>query len=88
MTETNLLIGSVSNDLYRVASLIHRGSDKTAARFLQESKRWTKELRHHPLKPYLKKIIQDIDQSHDLSLESGEKYLMYSVLLANYTLHN
>lgn len=45
--ETKLLVGSLSNDLFRVATLAQRGS-----------------------------------------LEAAERYLMYGVLLQNYTLHN
>lgn len=92
MTNKNkrLLIGSLSNDLYRVANLSYRGSTKAAERFFIESKRWTTDLKDVPLKSHAKKIITDL---HSLSmdsltsLETAEKLLMYSVLLQNYSLH-
>mgnify|MGYP001591085495 FL=1 len=89
MTNTKLLIGSLSNDLYRVATLSHRGS-RAASRFFEESKRWTEELRDHKLKPYIRKILNDLEstkyKSETLS-ENAETFLMYSILLQNYALH-
>ena len=84
-----MLIGSLSNDLYRVASLAHRGSKKAAIRFLNESKRWVNELSSHKLERYITNIIQDLesDDTTDISEERAEKLLMYSVLLQNYALH-
>ena len=77
MTDTQMLIGSLSNDLLRVANLIHRGSDKGAARFFVEAKRWSLELENKELKPYIKKIVADLDASDDhLTLEKAEKFLM------------
>lgn len=83
-----MLIGSLSNDLYRVSSLVQRGSIKAAARFLQESKRWSSELKNHDLKHYLRKIILDLE-NNDTHLDEAraEKLLMYSILLQNYALH-
>jgi len=89
MTDIKMLIGSLSNDLYRVASLTGRGSQKAADRFWRESKRWTAELSRQPLKGYIKNIILDIDSDNDLSVskEKAEKLLMYGVLLQNHSLH-
>lgn len=51
--------------------------------------RWVKELDNATLKPYIKKIILDIKtrlNSNSFSLETAERYLMYSILLQNYAL--
>lgn len=88
MTETKMLIGSLSNDLLRVANLTGRNSQKAADRFWKESKRWTAELSTKPLKRYIKNIILDINSDNDLSVsrEKAEKLLMYGVLLQNHSL--
>lgn len=79
------LLGALSNDLYRVATHTYQKSP-SATRFLKESRRWIEQLKIHPLPPHINKIVQDIsDTSPDLP--TAEKYLMYSVLLQNYTLH-
>lgn len=89
MTETQMLIGSLSNDLLRVANLTHRGSQTGAQRFLMEAKRWSTQLKDKEMKPYIQKIVIDISLSDEkLSLATAEKYLMYSILLQNYSLHN
>lgn len=85
-----MLIGSLSNDLFRVASLSQRGSTQAAQRFLLEAKRWAKPLKEHKIAPYIAKIASDITErnENDISIESAEKYLMYGILLQNYSLHN
>jgi len=90
MTDTTLLIGSLSNDLFRVVSLQQRGSETAAKRFLQEAKRWAEPLIHQADKEYIRNIAKDVHQgnSEDLSLATIEKYLMFGVLLQNYALHN
>ncbi len=89
MTDAKMLAGSLSNDLFRVASLSQRGSNKAAARFLKEAKRWSRQLQEKNSDKYIKKIAQDITlrKDNDISEESAEQYLMYGVLLQNYCLH-
>jgi len=89
MTTTKMLIGSLSNDLLRVANLTYRGSNTAAAKFMTESERWVQELSEHETKPYIANIIADIKlhSKHKLNLELADKFLMYSTLLQNYTLH-
>ncbi len=89
MNNTRLLIGSLSNDLYRSACSIQRGSPHVAKRFLEESKRWVAELQEVELKDYIKKILVDLKDSNytHLTMCEAEKYLMYSILLQNYALH-
>jgi len=71
MTDKMLLIGSLSNDLLRVATLTQRGSIKAAERFLHEAKKWAKELSQYHLKEYLTQIIDDVLSVTSLSLENA-----------------
>ncbi|MBP9797585.1 hypothetical protein KBC70_00365 [Candidatus Woesebacteria bacterium] len=88
-SETHMLIGSLSNDLFRVATLSQRGSNQAAERFLLEAKRWAKPLLDKKIAPYIVDIALDISERdiHDIELESAERYLMYGILLQNYSLH-
>lgn len=90
MTDTQMLAGSLSNDLFRVASLVARGSNKAASRFLNEAQRWSVQLEEKNTKSYIKNIAKDISKRSidDISQESAEKYLMYGTLLQNYCLHS
>lgn len=90
MTETKLLIGSLSNDLLRVANLIQRGSNQGALRFFKEAQRWSSQLTRYPMKPYIEKIVQEVNSEKEvdiLDMEKAERFLMYSILLQNYSLH-
>lgn len=89
MNDTQMLAGSLSNDLFRVASLTYRGSMRSSARFHEEARKWAKQLRAKSLPDYVKKITEDIlqDPQDSLDLEVAEKYLMYGILLQNYALH-
>lgn len=62
---------------------------KAAEKFWQQSTRWVKDLEHAQVKPYIKKIILEIKSrlgSNSLTVETAERYLMYSILLQNYAL--
>jgi len=87
--ETRVLVGALSNDLFRVASLAFRGADKGASRFLIEAKKRAAELEKAKTKKYIKKIAREISacDENEISTELAEKYLMYGVLLQNYALH-
>ncbi len=89
MSDTNLLIGSLSNDLLRLATFTHNGSP-SARRFLTEAKRWALPLQTADLPPHIKQIVEDISAAPPTltTLAQAERYLMYSVLLQNYALHN
>ncbi len=90
MNSTQMLLGSLSNDLFRVASCAQRGSTQAASRFLTEAKRWAISLQSQTVAAYIKTIANDIAQREvsDISIESAERYLMYGILLQNYTLHH
>ena len=88
MNNTKMLIGSLSNDLYRVATLANRGSIDNAKTFHKESQRWIRELEHKSLKPYMKQIILHLKKTDVNNIkQDAEDYLMYSILLQNYALH-
>lgn len=87
MSDYKLLIGSLSNDLFRVANLLHRGSQKGAERFFMESKRWTKELQNFSHKPYIQDIIKSLKNKKVVQEKDKEDLLMYGILLQNYALH-
>lgn len=83
-----VLAGSLSNDLFRVASLTQRGATKAAERFIQESKKWAKPLSQKNVPGYIKNIASDIASSdNEINMKTAEKYLMYGVLLQNYSLN-
>lgn len=90
MTDTQLLIGSLSSDLFRVASLTQRGSTTAATRFLQEARRWSNSIKNHKVPRYIMSIVEKVseDKEEHINMETAEKYLMYAVLLQNYTLHH
>lgn len=89
MKTTTQLVGALSNDLFRVASLTQRGSEVAAARFFQEAQARSHELQDHQLPPYLEKVITDVARREptDLSIISAERYLMYGVQLQNFAQH-
>lgn len=89
MSDTDLLIGSLSNDLLRLATFTHNGSP-AARRFLAESVRWATPLALADLPPHIKKIAEEISKLPPTlpTLTEAERYLMYSTLLQNYALHN
>ena len=90
MKKTKLLLGSIASDLYRVAMFAHRKSHKAAARFLQEAHRWRKDVKDDSIKPYIRKLLGELDTYKSYQpdrLDIAEKYLMFSVILQNYTLH-
>ncbi len=84
-----MLIGSLSNDLSRVANMMYKKSP-SAEIFFHEMFRWIKQLDSSSVKPYIQTILNDI-KSHEkmpqYSEERAETYLMYSILLQNYSLH-
>ena len=85
MNQTKLLVGSLSNDLLRVAKLTHRGSHQAASRFMTEAQHWGRQLADHQLQPYIKKIVSNVVSSQKTASQvDTERYLMYSVLLQNY----
>lgn len=81
----NQILGALALDLRRAAQGYYRGSEVMAARFAEEAKARKKELQNAALKPYLKKLLSNIDvilkQKDHKKL--AEDTLMYSVLFQN-----
>jgi len=82
MNKQQILLGSLSQDLFRIANFIHTGSHKSAERFWQETKRWTGELKKENNPIYLNKILSRLDKINfdPTSLEQGELLLTYGVI--------
>lgn len=89
MISTKLLVGSLSNDLFRVASLKQRGANKAAPRFLQEAKKWAEPLATQSDREYIRKIAKRVVAAKvtNISLAEAELYLMFGILLQNHALH-
>ncbi|PWU23250.1 hypothetical protein C5B42_03740 [Candidatus Cerribacteria bacterium 'Amazon FNV 2010 28 9'] len=90
MSETKLLVGSLSNDLFRVANLTQRGSSLAAMRFMIEAQKWAQQLQKENIASYIRDIAREITlcKTTEISLEMAERYLMYGILLQNYSLHS
>ncbi|MBD3279837.1 MAG: hypothetical protein GF390_03980, partial [Candidatus Pacebacteria bacterium] len=75
MTDAQVLVGSLSNDLFRVASLRQRGSIKAANRFLQEAKRWAEPLQKSDAAKYITEIAKDIavKKTDQISMKEAEQ---------------
>lgn len=70
----------MASDLKRVALGLHRGSNKMASRFLEESLKRKEELDMNEVPAYLIKIILKLDRKIE-----AEDALMYSTLIQNYS---
>jgi hemerythrin-like domain-containing protein len=74
------ILESLASDLKRVALGLHRGSNKMAARFLEESLKRKEELNINEVAPYIRKLLDHLDKKLD-----AEDALMYSTLVQNYS---
>jgi len=90
MTETKIIISSLSMDLKRVALGYYNGSEKTAQRFSEEALRRKEEVSNVEVKPYLRKFLNLLPDmlSQEDKQELAEDALMYSTLFQNYALKN
>ena len=86
MTENNLLLGSISNDLYRVAALTQRGSLRGAQTFFAQAQHWAGQVKSDAVAPYIQKILKTVMSQTEITLDTAEDMLMYSNLIQNYTL--
>lgn len=81
----NQILGALALDLRRVAQGYYRGSETMAVRFAQEARARKKELQNTNLKPYLKKLLlnlEDMLEERDHK-KLAEDALMHSVLFQN-----
>ncbi|MBU0618757.1 hypothetical protein KKD62_00815 [Patescibacteria group bacterium] len=89
MKNSKLILFSLASDLNRITNSIQRGSYATADRFSQEASQWLKQLSKTKQKPYVRQILNNLE--NDLlkannSLLKAEESLMYSTLLQNYAM--
>lgn len=82
-----VIIESMSMDLKRVALGLSRGSFTMANRFAQEAIKRKSEVDTSSIKPYLKKLLEKMEQSlkQDDKQKIAEDSLMFSTLFQNYT---
>lgn len=85
MNNNQIALASLAMDLKRVAVGYHRGSLVMAKRFFEEAIKRKKEINQTFLKPYLKKLLENLDK---LTLQKenqkiAEDALMYSILFQN-----
>lgn len=78
--KNKFILESLASDLKRVALGLHRGSNKMAARFIEESLKRKAELDLKEVAPYLRKFISKLDKKIE-----AEDALMYSTLIQNYS---
>ena len=74
------ILESLASDLKRVALGLNRGSSKMVERFLEEALKRRQEVEMNDVKPYIKKILNNLDEHIN-----AEDALMYSTLIQNYT---
>ncbi len=85
MTKTQLELASISMDLKRVALGYERNSNAMALKFSQEAQRRIRNLDHSYLKPYVKKLLLNLENVllQEDTQKVAEDALMYSTLLQN-----
>lgn len=79
-SKNKYILESLASDLKRVALGLHRGSNKMAQKFLDESLKRRKEVDLTNVKPYVRKILKNLDTKID-----ADDALMFSTLIQNYT---
>ena len=83
--DNKIIIESLVMDLKRVSLGYHRGSIKMAERFLEEARLRKDEVDTSKVKPYIKKLLQNIDLLADLNSDKiAEDSQMLSTLFQNY----
>ncbi|MBI2074207.1 MAG: hypothetical protein HYT83_00040 [Candidatus Levybacteria bacterium] len=85
MSKNQIALSSIAMDLKRVALGYHRGSIKTASRFLDEAIKRKSDVDTTTVKPYVKNLLQKIDslKKEKDTNRIAEDALMYSTLFQN-----
>lgn len=85
MNKNKIAFSSLAMDLKRVALSYHNGSLETAKRFLDEAIKRAEDVDKKSIKPYLKKILNNLDSFLDQkdNQKIAEDALMYSTLFQN-----
>jgi len=89
ISSQQVLLSSLSQDLYRVANFVHAGSIKSADRFWLEAGRHVKELLRAKNPPHLNKILMDLGKMDfdSTSIEQGELLLTYGLIAQSLAFH-
>ena len=78
------IFGALAMDLKRVALGYHRGSTFMAERFFQEALKRKSEIDSKNLKPYLAKLLNDMDKLNKKEQKrAAEDALLYSTIFQN-----
>lgn len=78
------ILGALALDLKRVALGYHRGSTLMTERFLQEALKRRKEIDKKSLKPYLVKLLNDMEKiKKEERKKAAEDALFYSTIFQN-----
>jgi len=78
------ILGALAMDLKRVALGYHRGSITMGDRFFQEAIKRRNELDDKSLKPYLVKLLTDMEKlKNENKDKTAENALLYSTLFQN-----
>jgi hypothetical protein len=90
MTQNQILLSSLSSDLYRVALAAHKKTPAMKMRFIKETSRWLNDIDDTELKPYIQKVLAKIKQIEAIESDEllADQCLVYSILLKNYVIHN
>jgi hypothetical protein len=83
--KNKIALSSIAMDLKRVALGYHRGSYSMAEKFLDEALKRRQEVDSSLLKPYLVKLLKDIDKikKEKKKDKAAEDALLYSTLFQN-----
>lgn len=77
------IMGALAMDLKRVALGCHRGSFVMAEKFYQEAIKRKNEIDTKNLKPYILRLLNQIDQLNLKNDRAAEDALLYSTLFQN-----
>ena len=85
MDKNNIILGSLSMDLKRVALGYHKNSTKMAEVFLDEAMKRRNEVDLAKVKPYIRKLLNNLVNIKNKANKQkvAEDALMYSTLFQN-----
>ncbi|OGH12114.1 MAG: hypothetical protein A2776_03395 [Candidatus Levybacteria bacterium RIFCSPHIGHO2_01_FULL_40_10] len=79
-------LSSLALDLRRVALGYHRGSFAMADRFLEEAQKRSKEIDISLAKPYVARLLANVDKISQKKERIADDALLYSILFQNASL--
>jgi hypothetical protein len=89
MPNKQLLLSSLSQDLFRIANFVQTGATKSAWRFWQETRRWLAELQQENMPSYLRRIMTELETMNfdPSNLSQAERILTYGVITQSLAYH-